>query len=248
MNCLMISYDEYINIPYIADYEALLQECGVSYQIVLWDRRGLGVAAEREHALLFHAKNPRSKLGKLLPFLRWRGFVLRLLRQGEYDRLIVLTTVPAVLLSDRLLGAYSGKYWIDIRDFTYENIRWYRGIVERLVRRAAGASISSDGFRTFLPNGIPLYLSHNLTNESAEEQLCHLDPQKRPIVIGFLGGLRYEKQNQRLMRQLANSKKYSLCYMGKSHPGCDFPGFCQRNHIENVRFFPAYQNEEKPEL
>ena len=248
MNCLMISYDEYLNIPYLAGYEALLRECGVNYQIVLWDRRGLGAAAEREHAFLFHAKNPRSKLGKLLPFLRWRGFVLRLLRQRQYDRLIVLTTVPAVLLSDRLLGAYSGKYWMDIRDFTYENIRWYRGIVERLTRGAAGVSISSDGFRTFLDKGIPLYLSHNLTNESAEERLCHLDPRKRPIVIGFLGGLRYEKQNQSLMRQLAGSKKYSLCYMGKSHPGCDFPGFCRRNHIENVRFFPAYQNEDKPEL
>lgn len=248
MNCLIVTYDEYFNIPYIADFERSLRDHGIGYRIVLWDRSGLGAAAERDGSFLFRGKNPASKWGKVLPFLRWRNFVLRILRQGEYDRLVVLTTIPAILLADRLLGAYSGKYWLDIRDFTYENYRWYGKTVSRLVRKAAGVSISSDGFRAFLPEGVPLYLSHNLTNDEAEESVCRLDTEKRPLVIGFLGGLRYEWQNRCLLRQLAGSGRYSLWYMGKSHPGCDLPGFCQENGIENVRFFPAYRNEEKPAL
>lgn len=248
LDCLIVTYDEYRNIPYIADYERALRGRGAGCQMVLWDRSGQGTAARRENAFVFYGKNLPSKLSKVVPFLQWRKFVLRLLRQGQYDRLVVLTTIPAVLLADQLLGRYAGKYWLDIRDFTYENLPWYRAMVSRLVRKAAGVSISSEGFRTFLPEDVRLCLAHNLTNNEGEEKGCSLNPEKRPLVIGFLGGLRYEEQNRRLLRQLAGSEKYALWYIGKRHPGFDLPGFCQENSIKNVRFFPAYRNEEKPAL
>jgi len=245
---LIITYDEYLNIPYISDYEQALQKKEIKYRIVLWDRSGQDMTAERENTFIFHGKNPQAKLGKLIPFLRWRRFVLRLLRRDRYDRLVVLTTVPAVLLADQLLGRYSGKYWLDIRDFTYENIRSYKALVNRLVWKAASVSISSKAFFSFLPKSVHFYLAHNLTNDGAEERVCLLDTAKRHFVIAFLGGLRYEKQNRCLLEKLAGSKKYTLWYMGKSHPGYNLPKFCQKHGIENVKFFPAYRNEEKPKL
>lgn len=247
MKCLIVTYDEYLNIPYIQNYERCLRDRGIAYDIVLWDRSGYGDGGIR-NAYVFHGQNRPSRLGKLVPFLRWRGFVLRRLREGGYDRLVVLTTIPAVLLADRLLHGWRGRYWLDIRDFTYENLGIYRKLVGKLTCRAGGASISSEGFRHFLPEGCPVCLTHNLTNDGEEEAHCGLNPDRAPLVIGFVGGLRYEEQNCRLLQQLAGSRRYTLRYVGKSHPGCDLPAFCRRSGIENAEFFPAYRNEEKPAL
>lgn len=246
MRYLIVTYDDYFNIPYIRFYEEQLRRQGHSYDIVLWNRSGKQV--DLPNAFVFSGKDRRSKLGKILPFLQWRKFTLDVLKQNRYDRLILLTTMPAVLLADRLLGEYRGKFWFDIRDFTYENIPFYKKLVGDLVHAAEAVSISSPAFRSFLPESDRIFLTHNISNQEFSQPRCTLDTAQRPLNIGFVGGIQFVEQNQHLLRKFANNPGYILSYTGKAHLGCDMEPFCRENGIENARFAPAFTNDQKPAI
>ena len=246
MRYLIISYDDYFNIPYIKFYEEYLSRHGHSYDIVLWNRSGQSV--DLPNAFVFSGSDRRSKLGKILPFLRWRRFTLDVLQNQTYDRLILLTTMPAVLLYDQLMGKYRGKFWFDIRDFTYENVPFYKKLVGDLVHASGAVSISSPAFRTFLPDSGKIFLTHNISNVDAMEEHCTLDIRETPLRIGFVGGIQFVQQNQLLLQQFAGHPEFILNYTGKAHLGCDLQPFCQEKGIRNAEFFPAFTNEQKPAI
>lgn len=243
MRYLIISYDDYFNIPYIQYYEKNLQAQNQQYDIVLWSRSGQPV--DMSNAFVFYGQDCKSKIGKIKPFLQWRRFVLDVLKKHSYDRLIILTTIPAVLLADVLLTKYRNKYWLDIRDYTYERFMPYKHIVKNLVFGASHVSISSPAFQNFLPASKNILLTHNISNQEFIQDHCAMDPAAKSICIGYVGGVQFEQQNQQLLRQLANHPRYCLKYAGKAHLGCDLPVFCSANGILNVEFQPAFQNSEK---
>lgn len=246
MRYLIVTYDDYFNIPYIQFYEDYLKKHHHDYDIVLWNRSQQQVNIP--NAYVFTGKDHPSKLGKIAPFLKWRNFVLALLRNQKYDRLIILTTMPAVLLADQLLGEYRNRFWFDIRDFTYENISFYKKLVGKLVHAATAVSISSPAFRTFLPESDKIYLTHNISNQDSALSHCNLDHHAKPICIGYVGGIQFEQQNQQLLQQFANNPGFRLKYAGKSHLGCDLESFCQKNGIQNTEFHPAFTNDQKPAI
>lgn len=246
MRYLIVTYDDYFNIPYIQFYEDYLKKHHHDYDIVLWNRSQQQVNIP--NAYVFTGKDHSSKLGKIAPFLKWRSFVLALLRNQKYDRLIILTTMPAVLLADKLLGEYRNRFWFDIRDFTYENISFYKKLVGKLVHAATAVSISSPAFHTFLPESDKIFLTHNISNQNAALPHCTLGPHTRPVRIGYVGGIQFEQQNQQLLRQFANNPCFHLKYVGKSHLGCDLESFCRQNGIHNAEFHPAFTNDQKPAI
>ena len=246
MRYLIVTYDDYFNIPYIKFYEDYLKKQNHSYDIVLWNRSRQEV--EIPNAYVYKGKDRHSKAGKLIPFLGWRRFVLDILKKQRYDRLIILTTLPAVLLADKLLGEYKNRFWFDIRDFTYENVSFYKDLVAKLVHAAAAVSISSPAFRHFLPESDKIYLTHNISNQESAETHCNLDPNRNPITIGFVGGIQFFEQNKLLLQQFANNPEFRLKYVGKPHLGCDLEPFCQRNNITNAEFHPAFTNDQKPAI
>lgn len=247
MKYLIVTYDDYFNIPYIKYYEEHLCKSGHIYDIVLWNRSRLDTY-RFPNAFVFCGQNHPSKFGKILPFLQWRQFVIRILRKNQYDRLIILTTIPAVLLSDVLMRDYSKRYWLDIRDYTYEHIPLYKTVVAALVKHSAVTSISSQVFREFLPDGFPTVLVHNITNSAASKPHCTLDADLHPITIGFVGGIQYAEENRQFIHLFQNNPKYRLKYVGKPHPGCDLETFCHENGVTNVQFCHAFQNNEKPRI
>lgn len=246
MRYLIVTYDDYFNIPYIRFYEDYLKKHHHAYDIVLWNRSRQQVNIP--NAYVFTGRDHPSKLGKIAPFLKWRNFVLALLKNQKYDRLIILTTMPAVLLADKLLGEYRNRFWFDIRDFTYENIPFYKKLVGKLVHAATAVSISSPAFRTFLPESDKIHLTHNISNQDAAQAHCSLDVNTKPIHIGFVGGIQFEQQNKLLLQQFANNPNYHLKYVGKSHLGCDLEPFCQKRGIQNAEFHPAFTNDQKPAI
>ena len=246
MRYLIVTYDDYFNIPYIKFYEEFLKKHDHTYDIVLWNRSGHDI--DLPNAYVYKGKDRSSRVGKLMPFFGWRRFVLRVLKKQAYDRLIILTTLPAVLLADKLLGEYKNRFWFDIRDFTYENIGFYKELVAKLVNAAAAVSISSPAFRSFLPDSDKIYLTHNISNQNAAETGCTLSPSQSPITIGFVGGIQFFEQNKLLLQQFANDPRFCLKYVGKQHLGCDLESFCQKNNISNAEFHPAFSNEQKPAI
>ena len=163
----IVTYDEYFNIPYVKDYENLLINNQIQYDFLLWNRTGdkMEMPVESRINHVFNYITKKSKISKVIPFLMWRRFAKRILKKNKYDFLIVCTTIPAVLLTDLLLKSYKDKFLLDIRDYTYENIRLYRYALKKLINYSGLTVISSKGFLEWLPFDKDAYVvSHNLTN------------------------------------------------------------------------------------
>ena len=67
MRYLIVTYDNYFNIPYIKFYEDYLKQQNYSYDIILWNRSRQ--EADIPNAYSYQGKDRHSKVGKLLPFM-----------------------------------------------------------------------------------------------------------------------------------------------------------------------------------
>ncbi len=249
MKLLIISHEEYIGIPYIQKYEEIMNKNSIQYDIILWDRRNT-ISQPKENWLVFKAKNYKHKILKIIPFLKWRRFVLRQLKAGNYDKLIVVTTIPGILLYDIILKKYKGNFLFDYRDSTYEKIPVYRFMVEKLIDNSNITTFSSNAFFGLFKiklNG-KVHVTHNISNiDNCVLKASDLT-EKMSINIGFVGSVRYYEINKRLIEQFANSKKYKFSFIGKQHHGNTLVKFCIKNDIKNVEFKPEFYNEQKPEI
>ena len=160
----IVTYDEYINIPYVKDYEKLLSDNQIEYDFIFWNRsRNENPSYSNDNAYYFNWQTKKSKLSKIIPFFLWSRFARSVIKRNRYDFLIVCTTIPAILLTDLLIRNYHEKFLLDIRDFTYENFKLYRLLEKKLITAANLTVISSKGFLQWLPEEESAYvLTHNI--------------------------------------------------------------------------------------
>jgi len=160
----IVTYDEYINIPYVKDYEKILMDNNIEYDFIFWQRNNdANLAYIGDNAYVFTYKTRKSKLSKLLPFYLWRRFARKVIINNNYDFLVVCTTIPAILLTDILTKKYRKKYLLDIRDYTYENICLFRKLENRILDAAGMIVVSSKGFLDWLSSEYEYVLTHNIS-------------------------------------------------------------------------------------
>ena len=231
-------------IPYIEYYENIFKSNNISYECIFWDR------FNNDNTKKIHVvcKPGMNKLRKIFPMYKFKMELERIIEKEQYTHLVVLTTVPGVLIWKKLLAGFKNKYILDIRDYSYEKYSWYRKIVEQLIANSYFTAISSNGFKTFLPQSDKIITCHNIGNKFSEEKEIGDLKNKEKIIIGFVGGVRYFDENCKFIQIFANNPKYQLYYIGKRNLDCDLEGYCKRNNIKNVVFKGEFKNEDKPEI
>ena len=116
---------------------------GLSYDSVYFERYKMDAEAE-ENELLFKEYCPTggNKFKKIGTMLRYASFIRSIVKKHQYKKIIVFTTVPAIMLYDLLTGQYRKKYILDIRDYTHENNKAYFSLEKKLIDCAFAAVIS----------------------------------------------------------------------------------------------------------
>ncbi len=249
MKVLIVAFHSRTMTPYSLPYETAIKKTGNIYDIIFFDRFTNGQVEHNEHEYIIHRVCPLGgdKLKKIIPMLSFRNSVIKIIKKENYDKIIILNTLPGVLLKDILLKQYKGKYIFDIRDYTYEKYSFYRKVVNSLVENSAFSTISSAGFLSFLKQNKKIIINHNISNEEFVKQSPSLSSDKVPIVLAFIGALRYSEMNSQLAKMLRDTK-YFLSFIGISNIEWHVEDYCQRNHIYNVRFSGSFDNTKKPEL
>ena len=246
----IVTYDEYSNIPYVQKYEHLLTNNDITYDIILWNRSEIetGGTPNARCNYTFGSPTGASKLSKVVPLLKWRRHVNRILRSEKYDGLIICTTLPGILISGILTGDYCGKFILDVRDFTYENNPLYCNVARKNLEAAGLVVISSERFLQWMPPGTNAVITHNISNIDSATEDSPSFSKAGPMTIGFVGGVRYFGENKKFIGQFANSDMFKLLYIGKHHPGSDLMAYCEKNGIWNVEFRSQYDNAQKPDI
>lgn len=247
MKVLIVGFYTKTYMPYIYKYEEILKKYNIEYDVVCFDRDKTASAVHQDNVFVFSQKMGVNKLKKVVPYFQYIHFVKKIIKKTTYDKLIILTTVPAVLLYPILVNSYPNSYIFDYRDYSYERIPIYKRIVDKIVSNSYSTFISSKGFLHYLSGSSKINLIHNLSNTDNCKITANL-PSREKIVIGFAGFVRYYDVNTALMKQVMNTEHYELQYYGTMYDDCDLPGFAKALHIDNVKFFDTYSNHEKPQI
>lgn len=247
MKVCIIAHTEKTYLPYMDRYIKFFEENHVDYDIICWQREK-NIDGENENDLDFYKKPAENAFSKVSSYLSYRRHVIKTIKQNKYDKLVILTTVPAIFLKNFLIKEYDNKYIFDFRDYSFEKIKPYKKAVDQIIEHSFLTTISSHGFMDFLAENKKIILNHNIP---AEYTLKEGDPdlaQKDNINLGFLGVVRYFDESVTLIEQLKWSLKYNLLFVGKAVGSCDLEGYCKENRINNVTFIGKYDNDEKEKL
>lgn len=249
MKVLIVDTVSYERAPYLKYYIEACMKQNIEYDLFLWDRQNNGGVTKENHMFIFHRQCDfgGSKIKKIIPMISYRRALLNQLEKGKYTHLVLINTLASVMISSKVLNNFSGKYIMDIRDYTYEGISFYRKLVNQLVSKSAFTTLSSRGFLKFIKPSDKIVINHNISNLEGIEGLPTLSTRK-PITIGFVGSVRYKNENMLLIDALKNDPNYRLLYVGSMISGCDLKETCQEQNIINVDFQGRFSNSDKPNI
>lgn len=243
-------------MPYLDLYLKNLNREKNEIHLVYWNRDEqpedlTSVEGIKLYEFKCYQEDEVSKLLKIKNFLRFKKYVKSILKEN-FDYIIVLQTVTAVLLCNELLSKrFKDKYIYDYRDYTYECVAFYKCLVKRLVNNSKVTFVSSKGFKKYLPDSSKVKYIHNIISDDLKKSE-NMDLQKissDKLRIGFWGFLREEQVNSEIIKKVSKDQRFELHYYGREQKtACNLKDYVLKNKIENVFFHGEYNPEEKYEF
>lgn len=243
MKIAVIGFNAMIRMPYMRYYKQLFEAHDLVANYYCWDRTEDGKTLRKDNVIDIKIKCGEGKFAKIFAMLKWRKTILQDLRREKYDKIIVLTTLPGVLLRQYLLKNYKGKYILDVRDFTYDNIKAYQKVVKELCDNSVITFISSPGFRQFLLSDNLMQI-HNIDVQRADYGAPDLS--KNILTLGYIGQIAFEQTCIDLLNRMKGSK-YFLYFAG-IYKSDNLREYCLRYNIENVKFDQRFVSADKQKI
>lgn len=258
MKILILGFSKIKYMPYMNFYIENINTKENDVHLLYWNRdlkeEDLSACPEITfHEFNCYQEDDVSKLSKISSFIKYRNFASKILKNGNFDFVIVLHSLPAVLVANTLKKGYKNKFIFDYRDSTYEGFAPFKKIVGTIVKNSSATFVSSDGFRRFLPESEKdkIYTSHNLLTDS----LSHRDEKRingipsDKIRIAFWGFIRHEDINKEIIKKIAVDDRFELHYYGREQQiALNLKEYAKELSAENVFFHGEYKPEERYEF
>lgn len=235
MKALLIASDNLYLTPYIALYMEMLQKLQVEYTVLYWDKNHNEPAVNNRY-LRFSATN-KTAVDKICGYLHFRAMIRKTLKAQAYDLIICLHSTCNLLLFDILMTKYKGKYIFDVRDYSVEKYALVRAMQKKLVNHSAINIISSEGYKSFLPDG-EYQIAHNLPSADCQEYKQWHNSKETPIRICYIGLIRFMEQNKRIIDFFKNDDRFQLCFIGTNAEQLE--SYCRENEVSNVELIGTF--------
>lgn len=228
--------------PYIYFYTGILERCGIAYDVIVPDKhKDMEQKADDLYVLPWTpGRHP------LINYASYANHVKKLVKRQKYDGLIVLTGNNAAFLAGWLKRHYAGRYIVDIRDYTHENIKPYYLLEKKALSNSLANVLSSAKFKSFLPSAEYL-VCHNVT-VAKELDTRFGKATDRKIDIGYVGALGYTEQCKRMMDLVKADDRFVFSFYGSSKLEPMLKEYAASLDCDRIRFFGAYTNKDKPQI
>jgi glycosyltransferase involved in cell wall biosynthesis len=250
----IVLFNEPEYCPYMYTYLHAIKNLDVKTTVLSWKRCEGGNNVVKDCEIIeYKAKLDYNtpKYLKVLAFIRWSIWINSVLGKENFDCLIVMTTIPAILMAPILVHRYQKKFVLDIRDFTIEKSMALRAIERYLISKAYLTVISSDGFRSFLPKHNYI-IDHNVNKEKLENSgitITSFDLLKKPPYrMIYVGTISYLKENIYLLKKLGNDKRFIIEYWGFGPAEGELRKYVGLRNLKNVYFMGKYPSYEKDKI
>lgn len=234
--------------PFVKKYTDVFDRKNIEYEIIHWDRSGCErPETDKMYTFVESVDRYAKNTSKFMPFMRFSCFAKKIIKRRKYEKLVILTTQTAVMLADLLLTSYRGKYFFDYRDASYEYIKPYSILINKLANSAFGMCISSPGFRECIKTKTPMVIAHNFQNKNYENRCLKCEKKNSgSLVMGYIGILREYEYLKKLMANFGNDDRFEFVIYGS---GDDVERLREHSKkYENVRVMGEYKEEDKRDI
>lgn len=241
MKISIIAFNDIKLCPYINPYVSFCRAEGIDFEVIYANRSGTEQTADYTTVPIAWNKSK----GKIANFLSFRKSVIRYLKRNKRDFVILLTTMPAVLLGSFMKKHYNGRYLVDIRDYTYENVKFFYKREKRAISGAAMNVISSPGFKNFLPEG-DYTLCHNAS--AAYKIPANYTFSKKangPITIGYVGSIAYKANCRKLIDLIKDDTRFAFHLWGGEVGSNELTEYVSSLGSDRIKAFGAYTPDQK---
>lgn len=243
MKVLLISADNIYLTPYVNMYLKLLEECGIDWNVLYWDKNG-NEALEDSRYIRFSV-NWHSKVDKLKGYVAFRKKIKQKMNAGEFDFFIPLHQVADLLIWRTLSKTYRNRYIYDIRDYSYERFAIVRWIEKKLVDGSCLNVISSEGYKNFLPKGT-YEIVHNLPKFDCTSYKQLVSNESGSYVISYIGLVRFMEQNRKIIDFFKNDSRFHLKFIGTNAEQLE--EYCRENQVKNVSLIGTFDAKQTLEF
>ncbi|WP_454970510.1 hypothetical protein [Dorea sp.] len=243
----IVSFIAPYTMPYLNTYLNIIKDMNAECDLIFWDRDGNAKdeTIDGIHYVPYTCIAPpeQSMIIRDLKYIPVARFIIKKLKSNNYDRVIFLQTHAAVLCARTILKKYERKYIVDIRDFTLENISFYKKIEKKVIDNSYFTVISSEGYKEFLPEN-KYVIAHNFTEASEEmiNKIVNKEKYNHTINISFIGYVRFYDMAKKLLLKFSNDERFKISYIGTGANALE--QFCVDNNINNVVLYDRFEPSE----
>jgi len=246
----IIFISDIIYCPYLEKYTEILNSQNEEFEVLFWNRENKNIDyASNFLCYDYESEKNRLPILKVFDFLKYRNWIIKKIESRQYKKLILLSTLSGMIISDVLLDKFKGKYIFDIRDYSYEKNIVFYNIEEKLIRDSYFTCISSNGFKEFLPKGYNYLTVHNFNkNEIQYKKIFKMKGMGEILRVVFIGGVRYFDHQRKIIDKLKNDCRFEMVYHGSGVELGRFISYCKDNDVKNIIFTGEYDNQDKYRL
>lgn len=246
MKILIIGFAKIKYMPYLNLYLENADRDKNDVDLIYWNRDLTSedisnLSNVTIHEFLCRQDDDVPKYKKIKSFLKFRKFAKSVLKRN-FDFVVVLHSLPAVLLFDMLTAKYKDRFIFDYRDVTYEKSMIYKSVIHSLVKNSKKTFVSSDGFRKFLPQcDEKIITSHNVIQSEINGDFPEKNTSGEKVRLSFWGFIREEKTNLEIIKKIGNDSRFELHYYGREQAtACNIKTFAEKGGYKNVFFHGEY--------
>ena len=231
--------------PFANRYLDILRSEGHQYDLIMWNRENITEKTDA-NLISFNMKDETNSgsVSKVFKFFCFARFVKKVLKEKQYKKVLFVGTyagIPA-LLCNFLKREYKGRYWIDLRDLTYENIPFFYAMEKKVMQNAFRTVVSSKGFVKHLPQEIQYGFIHNIDPLMDKIVMQYKKTSSDKIRVSYIGNLGYWNSCKEMIDRLANDERFLMSFTGPNYERIE--EYCKANHITNVRFHGRFSRED----
>ncbi|WP_143544865.1 glycosyltransferase family 4 protein [Salinicoccus halodurans] len=233
----------------ISLYTNFLESHDIDYDIIYIDKyqEDEKINAKNVYKYSLYVQRNWGFIRKLYAYWGFRNFAKSKLREHDYDHIVVWRSETALMFLDFLLKNKKKKYNINVRDYCKEKNLFVYYAMAKLIKNSLFTTISSEGFKRFLPP-YKYVLVHSYNNNVLKEIRPNYTKVKEnePIKICFIGYVRFYEEDKKLIDTLGNDNRFILQFFGSGSD--ELKNYAYEKGIKNVITKKAFKVEETPHL
>ncbi len=233
------------SMPYSRKYTSALENSNMEYDLIFWDREAVGEEAYNYHAFRKKINSSKNVFLKLFSFFQFRKYAIKILDENQYDKIILLYSLPAVLLRKYLKKHYKKNYIFVYTDYSFEKNPIYKAWIKSAVENSYFTTVTSVGFIKYLPQSENILPSHNIMDLEDSDAISEKSLDESKIVISYIGMLRQFHHIIKFVKLMANDNRFIINYYGNGFCEDELRKFIKAKKIKNVFFYGKYEPEDK---